>query len=366
MLTYALAGAAWAEGVAALRDAGIEVAARAEGGMLNAMGLALAGRQILDDALRKLESALRQDRADLLDRLSEDIAEDIETRQARRGRAHLNAQLRFGGRPPRQAGAGAMVPYDRSTDGRRIETVERLAPARLQAYTAKECATLQAPGEAVATYIPPGATGPEPLVDNVPTLPALGRRFRSGAPDKAAGGDGLGSSVSKAAPRALARLHHPLGAKVALQGQEPPLWKHGIAVGVPKPGAPGGDPGAARKIELGTTISKHHRVFLRGRLSQIIKHVYFDTQLGSRKDGPRALAMQIASTFLRLQRQRRASGTIYFHHLTDAFHTVIRQLVVPEMAHEEDGITDVLSKYPPPGGPPGGGRTRPSTTCSAQ
>ena len=103
--------------------------------------------------------------------------------------------------------------------------------------------------DAVATYDekgPPGATRPEPLVDNVPTPPALGRSFRSGSPDKAAGGDGIGSSVFKAAPRALARLYHPLCAKVALQGPEPLLWQHGIAVGTPpslaRPAATQGQP----------------------------------------------------------------------------------------------------------------------------
>ena len=301
MPTYAPAGVAWAEDVAALRDAGVEAAARAEDGLLNAMGLALAGRQFLDDSLPKLRAALRQDRADLLDGLSEDIAEDIETRQAHLEWAHLNVQLHFGGLPPRKAGAGDMASSYKTTVGKPIETAEGLASARLQTYADKERAAIQTPDEAAATYnekAPPGATGPEPHVDDIPTLPALGRSSCSGALDKAAGDDGLGSSAFKAAPRALARLYRPLCAKVALRGQEPLLWERGIAVGIPKPGAPGGDPGAARKIELGTAVSKCRRAFLGGRLSQAIKRIYFDTQLGCRKHGSCALATQMGFIFL--------------------------------------------------------------------
>ena len=65
----------------------------------------------------------------------------------------------------------------------------------------------------------------------------------------------------------------------------------------------------------------------------------------------------MVSTFLRLQRQRRTSGMIYLLDLTDAFHTIIRQLVAPEMAHDDDDIADILGWYPLPEGLRGGQNT---------
>ena len=118
---------------------------------------------------QKLRAALQQDRADLLDKVSRDIAEGIESRQTRVEWARLNVQLRFGGRPPRKAGAGAMVPYYKKADSRPVETADELAAARLQACANKEYATIQTPSEVVATCTdkhPPGATGPVPQADS--------------------------------------------------------------------------------------------------------------------------------------------------------------------------------------------------------
>ena len=146
--------------------------------------------------------------------------------------------------------------------------------------------------------------------------------------------------------------------KVAFEGQERLPWKHGIVVGIPEPGAEGGNPGAARKIELSTTISKHRHAFLRGRLSQVTKHIYIDTQLGCRKHG--------SCAFHRLPAATAAPHLRHGIHLTYAFHTVIRQLVVPEMAYDEDDIAYILSQHPPTRRPPRGRRANTTPTSDTQ
>ena len=59
----------------------------------------------MDDTIKQFRLALQRDRADLPDRLGDDSADDIEARQARQEWARLQVQLRFGGGPPRKAGA---------------------------------------------------------------------------------------------------------------------------------------------------------------------------------------------------------------------------------------------------------------------
>ena len=56
--TRAPPGAPWADDVAALRDAGVEALARAEGGLLGALGAMFAGCQFLSDALPRPRAAL--------------------------------------------------------------------------------------------------------------------------------------------------------------------------------------------------------------------------------------------------------------------------------------------------------------------
>ena len=56
----------------------------------------------------------------------------------------------------------------------------------------------------------------------------------------------------------------------------------------------------------------------------------------------------MVSALLRLQRQRCTCGMVYFLDPADAFHAVIRPLVVPEIAYDEADIAYALSQCPLP------------------
>ena len=102
----------------------------------------------------------------------------------------------------------------------------------MRSYANKESAAVLALADIIAAYNtkqPIGTTGSAPAASKVISLPGLARGFRRGAAGKARGGDGLGSSVFRAAAKPLARLYRPLFTKAVLHGQEPLVWKHGTA-----------------------------------------------------------------------------------------------------------------------------------------
>ena len=171
---------------------------------------------------------------------------------------------------------------------------------------------------------------------NVPTLGELTRKLAALRRDKAPSQDQIDTTMLAAQPAKMAEILHPLMVKVACQAQEPFDWKGGIAHDLWKLKGSPYLMDMYRSILLASTVGKVWHSFLRGRLLELGRALYRDSQIGGFANRGVDMGLLTLRSLAGYAKAKQRSSAILFVDVKSAYYTVLKQLIVPCGITDED------------------------------
>ena len=165
----------------------------------------------------------------------------------------------------------------------------------------------------------------------VPTLKDVEDILRAIRPDRVGGPDGVDPSwICKGAIN-LAPSVFDLWMKILVWGTEPIQFKGGALTMLPK-GQATGDPSSFRGVMLGPCLSKGLHAHLRKPLMQELERVRPPGQIGGFRSKECSFGAQYIRCITDISQRLKISSAVIYIDLRTAFHSLIRQLVVGDIA----------------------------------
>ena len=317
----------------------------AEGG--DAVTAQALGEMVRSTA-RRLRDMLRADSTAFLESVAERVADGPTGAGTDRAWKGLRVLMAYGG--SKRWARSAQALQRAKPDGTMATERAEIAEVVLNHFAGVEAAKVMPWTELADDHRrrrPTAGADVDRGIGNVCDLAALRLAFAKARSGKAPGIDGIADDFMRAAPDELARVYHPLLAKMALQCKEPVTYKGGLAVDLYKGSGRVADMGRYRSILLNATVCKHHHRFLRSRLLFFLQAAFLRSQCGGLPHRGTDMAAHMVRAFLEHSRHVGRTAAVAYVDLWSGFYTVVRQLVMP-IATTADDMAEVVDSLQVP------------------